>query len=38
MMMMLGLLKPDDVFITVGGFDVQRNLIDARRRIVGYVR
>jgi len=38
LMMMLGLLKPDDVFITVGGFDVQRNLIDARRRIVGYVR
>ena len=38
MKMMLGLLKPDDVFITVGGFDVQRNPIDARRRIVGYVR
>ena len=38
MMMMLGLLKPDDVFITVGEFDVQRNPIDARRRIVGYVR
>lgn len=38
MKMMLGLLKPDDVFITVGGFDVQRNPIDARRRIVGYAR
>ena len=38
LMMMLGLLKPDDVFITVGEFDVQRNPIDARRRIVGYVR
>ncbi|MGA2238165.1 MAG: ATP-binding cassette domain-containing protein [Candidatus Bathyarchaeia archaeon] len=38
MKMMLGLLKPDDVFITVGGFDVQRSPIDARRRIVGYVR
>jgi ABC-2 type transport system ATP-binding protein len=36
MKMMLGLLKPDDGFITVGGFDVQRNPIDVRR-IVGYV-
>jgi ABC-2 type transport system ATP-binding protein len=36
MKMMLGLLKPDDGSITVGGFDVQRNPINVRR-IVGYV-
>lgn len=36
MKMILGLLKPDDGSITVGGFDVQRNPVDVRR-IVGYV-
>src|SRR4030067_3108365 len=36
MKMILGLLKPDDGSITVGGFDVQRNQIDVRR-MVGYV-